>query len=464
MSKKGKEEGVKLSPMLVVGVVILLLIAVVGAAIAPHHTGSPMTGEHLAIPLENSNLFGDAVMLDANVLAVSALDPSGYLHDRTLYVFEYGPSGWEEVQKISQEDIRSELFVRSVGYHTVVFPKFEFASLHKGRLFVAEGGTENLYLHIFEKRGGKWLHTETDSVQNIRSNTSDFRTTESYLQSMSFFDNTLALGFYDSFTYPTRDSVGGVTRPDNVYVINSVLLFEKGVEGWKQTYRIASHIDDTTEHAYIDVDDEPWHFGSATALQKNTLAVGNDVTPGTGPGSVFLFEKKGDVWKQSLKISNDDGGPGLLPVAIQNEENVVKFGGAVALSGNILAVGMPGYGDYTYTPEESHGNRGAVYLFERGVGGWKQVARIAHDSDTVPISLDPGDMFGASVALSGNLLAVGAPGDGEVAAGNYFGGCKKVSRGAVYLFKRGGRGRWSQVLKISDERDAKNVWHVVCDN
>ncbi len=95
-----------------------------------------------------------------------------------------------------------------------------------------------------------------------------------------------------------------------------------------------------------------------------------------------------------------------------------RFGRAVALSGDTLVVGV-------YYDEDPNGDHaGSVYVFERGSGwaggGANQAAKLAPDDG------DSGDYFGYAVALSGDTLVVGAYYDDD-AAGN---------AGAAYVFVR----------------------------
>ena len=84
---------------------------------------------------------------------------------------------------------------------------------------------------------------------------------------------------------------------------------------------------------------------------------------------------------------------------------------------------------------------GAAYVFVRVDGKWSQQARLARD---VPSAFAE---FGYSVAISGDTLVVGAP--GEDAGG--------TAAGAVYVFVRQGT-TWSQqaMLTPSDPADDKN--------
>ena len=100
-----------------------------------------------------------------------------------------------------------------------------------------------------------------------------------------------------------------------------------------------------------------------------------------------------------------------------------NFGASISIRGDRIVVGAPGEGD-------PH-NKGKVYLFERGGGKWKVVATlVASDGE-------PNDQFGHSVAISGDRIVVGAPGDDD----------KGFASGSAYIFERGATG-WRQVIKL----------------
>ena len=84
---------------------------------------------------------------------------------------------------------------------------------------------------------------------------------------------------------------------------------------------------------------------------------------------------------------------------------------------------------------------GTAYVFDRnrgGAGRWGQAARID------PTDFDNNDAFGASVALRGNQLLVGAPGDDDVCPTD-----PDCDADAAYLFSRnrGGPGAWGLLAK-----------------
>lgn len=127
-------------------------------------------------------------------------------------------------------------------------------------------------------------------------------------------------------------------------------------------------------------------FGAAVALEGATLVVG---APGTGSdsGAVYVFQRSltstGYVWSQTAMIKPSPAEAGA------------RFGSSVQLSGTTVVVAA----------NESSSGAGAVYAFELTNGAWTNVASL-----TAPAP-SPGAHFGASISLFGNTLAVGAPGE-----------------------------------------------------
>ena len=129
-----------------------------------------------------------------------------------------------------------------------------------------------------------------------------------------------------------------------------------------------------------------------------------------------------------------------------------KFGSSIALSGdgNTLAVGAVGEasaskGINAKQDDDSAPGAGAVYVFTRQGGTWKQQAYLKAPNT------DAHDEFGCSIALStdGNTLAVGARLEDSSATGvngNQEDNSASNS-GAVYLFARKGA-TWSQQAYI----------------
>jgi hypothetical protein len=124
------------------------------------------------------------------------------------------------------------------------------------------------------------------------------------------------------------------------------------------------------------------------------------------------------------------------------------FGWSVAVSGSTAVIGAPWYssapGYHNEGNEGPYGQAtGRAYVFTRGPKGWQQTAEL------VASGIAPGDEFGASVAISGRTIVVGAPGHGQkgqVKCGWGRGcadGWAPVATGRAYVFQEGTTG-WDE--------------------
>jgi len=139
-------------------------------------------------------------------------------------------------------------------------------------------------------------------------------------------------------------------------------------------------------------------FGSSVAISGNTALIGAvaDDDRGSLSGSAYLFDVT--TGNQIAKLTASDAAEGDV------------FGSSVAISGDTALVGA--WGD-----DDGGNNSGSVYLFDVTTGN--QIAKLTA-SDAAG-----GDLFGFSVAISGNAALVGANGDDD--AGD--------ASGSAYLFK-----------------------------
>ncbi|HID53173.1 MAG TPA: hypothetical protein EYP41_14215 [Anaerolineae bacterium] len=208
-------------------------------------------------------------------------------------------------------------------------------------------------------------------------------------------------------------------------------------------------------------------FGIA-ALDNGRLLVGApNVTVGSNPrqGAAYLFEQDAggpDNWGQTVVLTASDGvsndyfGDSVVlsgDTAVVNQYifsrqlngnwtettklaaadglESVLFGHSAAMSGDIVALGD--------ASAEVNGQafQGAVYLYGRhqnGANQWGQIRKITVTSGLA------GDSFGTGVALSGDMLVVGAPG---------------ADKAYVFRQNAGGENMWglTAVLTGSDVTD-----------
>lgn len=127
-------------------------------------------------------------------------------------------------------------------------------------------------------------------------------------------------------------------------------------------------------------------FGEAVATSRNFIAVGApyDNLQGDASGAVYVYKRSGDTWTFDARIVSSHAAPGQ------------QFGAAIAMDGETIVIGA--YLDNTHERDA-----GAAYVFTRSGNRWIQRAKLT--------ASDPSRFafFGASVAIKGNHILVGAP-------------------------------------------------------
>ncbi len=187
-------------------------------------------------------------------------------------------------------------------------------------------------------------------------------------------------------------------------------------------------------------------FGSALSLSGDTAIVGAPVTALGGNGAAFVFVRSGSTWTLEQQLVASDGQTGD------------SFGSAVAVEGDTAIVGAP----------NRLSNQGGIYVWNRSGNAWVETqlitpvaltakvgravalsggtvavggyegetgggvvsvyapsgATLALQQALFPNESQPGDGFGAAVALDGTTLVAGAPGYSDM-------------QGAAYVFTLG---------------------------
>ncbi len=184
----------------------------------------------------------------------------------------------------------------------------------------------------------------------------------------------------------------------------SAYVFTRSGKKWHQQAKLTA-IDGATNDT----------FGGNVVLSGDTVAIGamRDDDMGENSGSVHIFMRSEGVWSHQTKITAADGAKDDA------------FGQSLALSGNILIIGTP-------RDDDNGKDTGSVYVFTRIGASWHQQAKLTADDGA------DGDLFGISVALSGDTILVGADLHDEIAP----------NAGAVYVYKRSGNS-WSQQAKLT---------------
>ncbi|MDQ3037768.1 MAG: FG-GAP repeat protein, partial [Myxococcota bacterium] len=149
------------------------------------------------------------------------------------------------------------------------------------------------------------------------------------------------------------------------------------------------------------IDDE---LGTSVAVEGDLAVAG--APERAGGGAAYVFERTATGWIERAT---------LVPPMVSPGDDA---GESVALSGDTIVIGSPRDNDPVYSAA------GAVDVFRRVAAGWTHEARIANPDATVS-----NELFGRSVAIVGDVMVVGAPGD---RTGGTFGA------GGAYVYRRTG--------------------------
>ncbi|RMH22841.1 MAG: choice-of-anchor B family protein [Gemmatimonadetes bacterium] len=180
--------------------------------------------------------------------------------------------------------------------------------------------------------------------------------------------------------------------------IGGAYVFERGSDGVWHEVQILEASDGTTDDS----------FGRMSARDGDRILIA-DWANADSRGAVYVFHRGEDGrWSEEAKLTASDAEPDDW------------FGMGLALEGDLALIGVP----------QKNGNRGAVYVFERGADGWSETGKITL-ADAGPQS-----RFGGAVALKDGTAFVAAPTENGFV-------------GAVYVFQRDDSGAWEQQARLT---------------
>jgi len=392
-------------------------------------------------------LLGNAVLVGA-----SGKDSAAGLHSGAAYIFERNAGGaekWGEVRKLTAEDAAAnDWFGDSVALSgdTVLvgaYAKNSAAGLHSGAAYIFErnaGGAEKWgqvrkliagdpaaedRLGVSVALSGDTVVVGADGKDSFTGAAHIFERNIGGPENWGEWGRLIVIAPLpgDQFGYstaihqdlalvgtPYRDILPG----DNNY--GKACLFSRnqgGTDRWswiKTFYAPNLELFNEDRFGYSAAIGEEFAF-VGTPLQDNAL--------GLDAGAVYVYRRDQNgpnQWGYFKKLTAGDGGLGD------------QFGLSMALSGDTLVVGTAVKNIFT----------GAAYVFQRHQGGtdnWGQVGKLVAGDGA------PFDFFGKSVAISGDVVLVGAYGNDD----------SGESSGSAYIFERnqGGPNLWGQVKKLT---------------
>jgi len=354
--------------------------------------------------------FGESVAISGGVVVVGAPDaaPGGTDAAGAAYVFVKPVGGWGNMTqkaKLTASDMAED-------------DNFGFSVAVSGGVVVvgapsnSPGGTNDAgAAYVFVKPVGGW----GDMIQTAKLTASDKAVDDYFGDSVAVSGSVVVVGA--PFASP-----GGTSSAGAAYV------FVKPVGGWgdmTQTARLTASDKDVCDF-----------FGSSVAISGSVVVVGAPLnSPGgtTSTGATYIFVKPVGGWgnmTQKAKLTASDKAAGDY------------FGGSVAISGDVVVVGAP------YADPGGTGTAGAAYVFVKPGSGWGNMTQKAKLTASDKAA---GDWFGHSVAISGDVVVVGAPYADPGGTG---------TAGAAYVFVKpgGGWANMTQTAKLTASDKAAGDW------
>jgi hypothetical protein len=197
--------------------------------------------------------------------------------------------------------------------------------------------------------------------------------------------------------------IGAQCDDDNGSQSGSAYIFYNNGTSWSQQAKLMAN--DAFEY---DV------FGTSVSISGDYVIIGaySDDDNGSSSGSAYIFFRDGTSWSQQAKLIAADGAA--------ND----RFGQSVSISGDSVVISA-------ILDNGNTEKSGTAYIFTRSGTTWSQQVKLtAADGAT-------DDLFGLSVAISGDYAVIGAAYDDDT--GN--------NSGSAYVYYRDGS-LWSQQAKL----------------
>ena len=341
---------------------------------------------------QSLSFFGWSVAAMGDTAVVAG--PGGYTQGDDqggqVYVFVKPASGWTNMVQTA-ELTPSDNGYAGFGYSVVI---------SNDVIAVGAPGVAETYLYV--KPADGWQNmTETAILQDGAGDLRD--------------------GFGDAVAFDsTGDTLAVTAEFSSVAAANcgAAYIFLKPTAGWGTTSRPKAVL--TPSDASADL-----NWGTSIAVSGNTVVVGSAFQPLLiNYGAVYVYVEPASGWRKMQKETAKLTDSTQFPNA--------ELGTSLSFVGNTIVAGAPGPSPISGTAD----------IFIEPTGGWK--------SGTENAQLSAGntyeDAFGASVSLSGKMLAVGASA-AEVGTAPY--------AGAIYLFTEPASG-WKSTSKSYYEFAAEN--------
>jgi hypothetical protein len=322
----------------------------------------------------NELLGAGSIAMTASTIAVGAVDHKVGTHagQGAVYVFSRPAKGWRTTTKPAAEltvsnGAAGDGLGQSVGISgtTIVAGAYKRAGSHNGSPTVYQGE-----VYVFTRPPHGW-GSETETAGLTAKAGDDL---DQFGYSVAVSDSVVVVG--------ARGVSGN---------IGAAYVYVRPQTGWHA-------MTETRQLAAAGTQNE--FFGESVAMSGRTIVVGafeQKVGQIAGAGAAYVFVMPAGGW-------GSDALPPVPATAVLTANDAAEgdgLGSHVAISaGRIVAS----------APERKVGNddaQGAVYTYIRPSAGWKTATQSA---EVVGAGGAAGDEFGASAAVAGDTMVIGAPG------------------------------------------------------
>jgi hypothetical protein len=329
----------------------------------------------VASDADTSDYFGRSVAVSGDVVIIGAEGNDGRITDTgSAYVFRYDGTMWIEEAKLYALDGRADdLFGSSVSLSGDVAIIGSYRNIFLG--------TESGQTYLFHYDGTRW--EETTIMYTSDGDSLDF-----FGQTVSISGGVAVIGAYQD--------------DDNGDNSGSAYVFETGRYFDKEEKKLASDGKGSD------------NFGLAVSVSGDVALIGaeGDNDLGADAGTAFIFRHDGKSWVEEAKLIAPDG------------DSYDRFGGSVSVSGDVAVAGA--IYDDDLGPQS-----GSAYIFRYSGSSWiVDIKLLASDGDTL-------DSFGYSVAVSGDVVVVGASLDDD----------QGENSGSAYVYRYDGT-FWTEETKL----------------
>ena len=295
--------------------------------------------------------FGMAVAMNGDLLFVGAPDADDpQLGDNSgaVYVFQNGPDGWSEIERLTAEQP-----IANAGFGSQLQVS--------GDTLVVGEGYQGSQMYFFHNQGQGWRQQASLEIPQIDD-------LETSVGGMALFGDTLAVSV-----------VSRQGEREQTSLLSKLIIYQHRAGQWEQV--------DVITFGESGWGDYPVALSlDGSQGQASRLAVGSmNSQSGFFAGAVYIYDAGPSGWERHASLTAPDGQPWG------------RFGSSLALDGDMLLVGASGASEDSFWD-------GVAYAFQYHQGNWVDQLRL-----TPPEDGGSGDFFGAHVAVQGDTFLISAP-------------------------------------------------------